>query len=83
MPGYYDAVLMDIRMPVMDGYEATRRIRSLGREDAADTPIIAMTADALADDVRKCIDAGMNGHIAKPFEPGQLYLILSEMIDPD
>ena len=83
MPGYYDAVLMDIRMPVMDGYEATRRIRSLCREDAADTPIIAMTADALADDVRKCIDAGMNGHIAKPFEPGQLYLILSEMIDPD
>jgi signal transduction histidine kinase/CheY-like chemotaxis protein len=83
MPGYYDAVLMDIRMPVMDGYEATRRIRSLGREDAADTPIIAMTADALADDVRKCIDAGMNGHIAKPFEPGQLYLILSEMIGPD
>ncbi len=65
--GYYDAILMDIRMPVMDGYEATRAIRALNRKDK-DLPIIAMTADAFADDVQYCLDCGMNAHIAKPLD---------------
>ena len=68
-----DVVLMDIRMPVMDGYEATKRIRALPRADAKTVPIIAMTADAFADDVKKCLQAGMNGHIAKPIDPKILY----------
>jgi len=71
--GHYDFILMDIRMPVMDGYEATRDIRRLERSDAAAVPIIAMTADAFADDVQRCLAAGMNGHIAKPLDPAQLY----------
>jgi len=70
--GFYDAILMDIRMPVMDGYEATRQIRALARADARTVPIVAMTADAFSDDVQKCLAAGMNGHIAKPIEPEQM-----------
>ena len=77
---YYDAVLMDIRMPVMDGYEATRQLRSLEREDAASVPIIAMTADAFTSDVQKCLDAGMNGHLAKPIDPEKMYHTLAEMV---
>jgi len=73
MVGYFDAVLMDIRMPVMNGYEAVEAIRALPRPDAKTVPILAMTADAFADDVQKCLDAGMNGHIAKPIDPEQLY----------
>ncbi len=65
--GYYDAVLMDVRMPVMDGYQATRAIRSLKRADAG-IPIIAMTADAFSEDVQKCLDSGMNAHLAKPID---------------
>lgn len=65
--GYYDVILMDIRMPIMNGYEATKAIRDLDREDAATIPIIAVSADAFAEDIRKCLDAGMNAHIAKPF----------------
>jgi signal transduction histidine kinase/CheY-like chemotaxis protein len=78
--GYYDAVLMDIRMPVMDGYEAARAIRSLARRDAGTVPIIAMTADAFADDVQKCLEAGMNGHVAKPVDPDALYRVLADNI---
>jgi len=74
--GFYGAILMDVRMPVMDGLEATRRIRRLARPDAGSVPIIAMTADAFADDIRKCLDAGMNGHIAKPIDPQKLYAAL-------
>ncbi len=66
--GYYDAVLMDIRMPIMNGYQATRAIRSSGRADAAAVPIIAMSADAFSDDVKHCLDCGMNSHIAKPID---------------
>ena len=79
-PGYFSAILMDIRMPVMDGYKATREIRALARPDAKTVPIIAMTADAFADDVQRCLDAGMNGHIAKPIEPELLYRTLCEAV---
>ncbi len=65
--GYYEAVLMDIRMPIMTGYEAARAIRALDRSDA-DVPIIAMTADAFSEDIQKSIDSGMNAHIAKPID---------------
>ena len=65
--GYYKAILMDIRMPVMDGYEAAEIIRAMERPDH-DIPIIAMTADAFSDDVKKCLDAGMNAHTAKPID---------------
>jgi signal transduction histidine kinase len=71
-PFTYDAVLMDIRMPFLNGYEATREIRALPRDDAKTVPIIAMTADAFEEDVRKCTDAGMNGHVPKPIDPRQL-----------
>ena len=65
--GYYDAILMDVRMPVMDGYEATAAIRALERTDA-DIPIIAMTADAFSEDIQKCLECGMNDHLAKPID---------------
>ncbi|MCR2046249.1 response regulator [Acetatifactor muris] len=67
-PGYYDLIFMDIQMPVMNGYEAAKAIRASGREDLAKIPIIAMTADAFADDIRKAEEAGMNGHISKPVD---------------
>ena len=67
-PGYYDVILMDVRMPIMNGYESTMAIRSLNRSDAKEIPIIAMTADAFADDIRKSEEAGMNGHISKPVD---------------
>ena len=66
--GYYDAILMDLRMPVMTGYEAAEAIRKLDRSDASVIPIIAMTADAFAEDVKKCLNAGMNAHVAKPID---------------
>ena len=65
--GYYDAILMDVRMPIMDGYEAAGAIRKLERRDA-DIPIIAMTADAFSEDVQKCLECGMNDHLAKPID---------------
>ncbi len=65
--GYYDAIIMDVRMPVMNGYEATRAIRALEREDA-DIPVIAMTADAFSEDIQKCLECGMNDHLAKPID---------------
>jgi len=68
--GTFDGILMDIHMPVMDGYGATRAIRALDRPDARSVPIIAMTADAFTDDIRKCLQSGMDGHIAKPVDPG-------------
>ena len=65
---YYDAVLMDVQMPVMDGYEATRTIRALPREDVKDLPIIAMTANAMEEDKEAALKNGMNAHIAKPLD---------------
>lgn len=78
--GYYDAILMDIRMPVMDGYEATKTIRALTRPDKG-LPIIAMTADAFADDVQYCINCGMNGHLAKPIDLQACIRLLQQFLD--
>ena len=76
-PGYYDAILMDIRMPIMDGYEATDAIRAMDRPDAA-LPIIAMTADAYSDDIQKCLSHGMNAHVAKPIDINDVARILKK-----
>jgi len=65
-PGHFDCILMDVRMPIMNGYEATQAIRALPRLDAKTIPIIAMTADAFADDVKQALDAGMDAHLSKP-----------------
>lgn len=70
--GYYDMILMDIRMPNMDGLDATRRIRELSRPDAKSVPIVAMSANAYQEDVQMSLDAGMNAHLAKPVEPDAL-----------
>ena len=78
--GYYSAVLMDVRMPVMDGLEATRAIRALDRPDAKTIPIIAMTANAFDDDVQRSLQAGMNAHLSKPVEPDRLYETLVRLI---
>ncbi len=78
--GTFDAILMDVRMPVMDGIEATQAIRALDREDAKHIPIIAMTADAFDDERKKTIDAGMDYHMAKPIDATQLYGVLEQCI---
>ena len=67
-PGFYDGILMDLRMPVMTGYEATEAIRGLDRADAKTIPIIAMTADAFSEDIQKCLACGMNAHVSKPID---------------
>ena len=79
-PGTYDAIFMDIQMPVMNGYEATRAIRSLHRPDARSVLILAMTANAFAEDVQSALNAGMNHHIAKPLDANLLYSTLTEML---
>ena len=79
-PDYYDAILMDIRMPEMDGLEATAAIRALDRPDAKRIPIIALTANAFDEDVQRSLQAGMNAHLAKPVDPDHLYLSLGELI---
>ncbi len=77
--GYYDGILMDIRMPVMGGYEATQVIRELERGDR-DLPILAMTADAFAEDVKRALDCGMNAHIAKPIDVREVMRLLDKYI---
>ncbi len=79
-PGYYDIILMDIRMPRMDGYQCTAAIRTLPRPDAAGMPILAMTADAFNEDIQRCLDVGMNGHIAKPLDIKVLLRLLRSHI---
>lgn len=79
-PGYYSAILMDIRMPEMDGLEATKAIRSLDRTDGKTIPIIAMSANAFAEDIKISLDTGMNAHLAKPIVPQKLYETLSKEI---
>ena len=78
--GYYDAILMDIRMPVMDGLTAAAAIRVMERYDARRIPIIALTANAFEEDVRNSIEAGMNAHLSKPVEPESLYDLLASLI---
>ena len=78
--GDCDIILLDINMPEMDGYEATRAIRKSDKPDAATVPIYAMTANAFAEDVMAAMDAGMNGHIAKPIEVRILYETLQEVL---
>lgn len=81
-PAYtYDLILMDVRMPVMDGLEATRRIRAADKEDAKSIPILAMTADAFIEDRTRTIDAGMNEHLSKPIDPKVLYQELSRYLE--
>ena len=77
---HYDAILMDIRMPEMDGLEATEKIRALDRADAAMVPIIAMTANAFDEDVQRSLQVGMNAHLTKPVDPERLYQTLEELI---
>ena len=79
-PNYYDAILMDVRMPEMDGLEATAAIRKLDRPDAQRVPIIAMTANAFDEDVQHSLQVGMNAHLSKPVEPEHLYSTLEELI---
>ena len=83
VPGFYDMILMDIQMPVMNGYEAVRAIRSLERPDAKQVPILAVTADAFVEDVSKALAAGMNGHIAKPINREELYQMLQHFLQPE
>ena len=77
----FDAILMDVRMPVMGGYEATRAIRSMDRPDAKTVPIIAMTANAYREDVEAAMQAGMNGHLAKPFHLGKFMDTLKKYLE--
>ncbi len=79
-PNYYDAILMDIRMPEMDGLQATAAIRALDRPDAKTIPIIAMTANAFDEDVQRSLQAGMNAHLSKPVEPENMFQTLQELI---
>ena len=80
-PGQFDVILMDVMMPVMDGYEATRKIRSLDRADAQTIPIIAMTANAFVEDKMKAKDAGMNEHIAKPLDINALVNTIATLVN--
>ena len=77
---YYDAILMDIRMPVMDGHAATKAIRGLYKDDARSVPIIAMTADAFDGDVKASLNSGMNAHLNKPISPEKLYETLAKFM---
>ena len=78
--GYYDAILMDMRMPEMDGLEATRAIRELDRPDAKTIPIIALTANAFDEDVQRSLQAGLNAHLSKPVQPETLFETLETLI---
>ena len=81
--GYYDAILMDLRMPVMDGLNASRTIRALDREDAASIPIIALTANCFEEDIQRSREAGMNAHLPKPVDSGLLFETLAALIKGD
>ena len=81
-PGTFDGILMDIMMPVMDGLTATRTIRGMEREDGRVIPIIAMTANAYDEDKRKCLEAGMDAHVAKPIDSELLFQVLSHITRP-
>ena len=78
--GYYDAILMDMRMPEMDGLEASRTIRAMERADAKTVPIIALTANAFDEDVQRSMQAGLNAHLSKPVQPEVLFDTLESLI---
>ena len=81
--GYFDVILMDIRMPVMDGLEAAKIIRTMqNRPDGGNIPIIAMTANAFEEDVKKSLEAGMNGHLSKPIDIKKMYTMLDLLLNP-
>jgi two-component system sensor histidine kinase/response regulator len=80
--GFYDAILMDVQMPVMDGYTATRKIRASGHPDAKTIPIIAMTANTFTEDIDAALVSGMNGHITKPVDVKAFYQIIEEFLKP-
>lgn len=80
---YYDIIFMDVQMPVMNGYEATRAIRAMSGDYAKNVPIIAMTANAFAEDVREAKEAGMNEHVAKPLNPEQLLATIGKWLEVD
>ena len=79
-PGTFDAILMDVMMPQLDGYEATRAIRALDRPDAGTIPIFAMTANAFTEDRRRAYDSGVNEHLTKPLEPDTLLRTLAKYL---
>jgi CheY-like chemotaxis protein len=78
--GYYDAILMDMRMPEMDGLTAAKTIRAMKRADAGSIPIVALTANAFDEDVQHSMQAGLDAHLSKPVEPERLYRTLEELI---
>ncbi len=80
-PGQYDLILMDIQMPILNGYEATKQIRALDQPGISDIPIIAMTANAFDEDKKAALAAGMNGHIAKPIDVPKLMELLTEILN--
>ena len=80
-PGEFDVILMDIMMPVMNGYEATKMIRSLDREDAKKIPIIAMTANAFTEDRLRAKEAGMDDHVAKPVDVNLLIKVIRKSVE--
>ena len=79
LPGQYDVILMDVQMPRMNGYEATQKIRKMKEKQKANIPIIAMTANAFEEDKKAALDAGMDGHIAKPIEVDKLKAMLQQI----
>jgi CheY-like chemotaxis protein len=81
-PEKYDLIFMDVQMPVMDGYEATRRIRALNTPHAGGIPIIAMTANVFREDIERCLDAGMDAHVGKPIVMEDILAVLSKYIRP-
>ena len=80
-PGEYDLIMMDVQMPVLNGYEATRTIRGCDHSSARTVPIIAMTANAFVDDVREAIESGMDAHIAKPVQIDNLKVTIQQVLD--
>ena len=82
-PGWYDAILMDLRMPIMTGFEAALALRALERKDARAVPIIAVSADTFQDDIQKCLDYGMNAHTAKPLDPDKVLRLLADFLEPN
>ena len=82
VPGYFDLILMDIQMPIMNGYDAARQIRTMDRPDALAIPIFAITADAFAEDMEEAKKAGMNSHLAKPLDIPAMMQEIKKYLEP-